>query len=181
MFILIAVGIAALFFSMQRKPWFVSFSFIVFVSAVVIITSIIQIQIMSALAFLMLFGVMWIGHVSRRSETKTRSRLISFFCSGQNDEIETDLTDNSESKNELQKNEWKEHTTKRKISIYIALLIVFVSLFIPAVLYVKEVGIEDWQQYQYWITMGNALSGVYSMITTFLVFLFLFTRTTKAG
>jgi hypothetical protein len=171
--ILMVVGMAALFYFIQRKSWFIAFGLIVLISSAAIITSIIQIQIMSALAFCMLFGVMWLRHATHRSATRTKSCFTAFFRSDKNADIEIEQIDDSASEKDQQENEWQARTNKKKYLLYIALFIIFASLFVPIALYAKEFGIEGWQQYQHWITMGSTLAGVYSMIIALLVFLFL--------
>lgn len=179
--ILIVLGLIALFFVMQRKSWFMAFGVILLFSSVAIITSIIQIQIVTALGLLALIGIMWGTRATRRSVSRTRSRLSSLF--GSTSDSDGEGAEKEQTQSEVTEDALgtepdfidKAKIRQQRSLLNFVLLITFIALFVPIALYAREFGIEGWQQYQSWMGMGNELTGVYSIITALLVFLFLVT------
>lgn len=176
--ILIVLGLIALFFVMQRKSWFIAFGVLLLFSSIAIITSIIQIQIVTALGLLALIAIMWGTRATRRSVSRTRSRFSSLLGSKTNNESKG--AEKEQTQEEIAEDIEPDFIDSAKIRqqrslLNVVLLIIFVALFVPIALYAREFGIEGWQQYQSWITMGTELAGVYAIITALLVFLFLVT------
>ncbi len=176
--ILIVLGMIALFFVIQRKSWFMAFGVILLFSSVAIITSIIQIQIITALGLLAVIGVMWGTRATRRSVSRTQSRLSSLFGSksslgSEKEQAESEAAENT-SDTELDFTDREKGRQKQSL-VYFVLLLTLISLFTPIALYAREFGVEGWQQYQSWMAMGSELAGVYAIIIALLVFLFLVT------
>lgn len=179
--ILIVLGMIALFFVMQRKSWFMAFGVILLFSSVAIITSIIQIQIITALGLLAVIGIMWGTRATRRSVSRTRSRLSSLF--GSTSDNDGEGSEKEQTQREVTEDALgtepdfidKAKIRQQRSLLNFVLLITFISLFVPIALYAREFGIEGWQQYQSWMTMGRELAGVYAIIAALLVFLFLVT------
>lgn len=154
--IITLIALLAAGYFAKQKSWFIAAGITLFVIALVIITSIIQIQLMLFTALIMAGGILWFTRSFRGDKSK-------------------DEDENSPANDVAKELDYinQQKIKRQKWRAFLGLSLVFISLIAPIGLYMQEFGILQYQQPAYWLAMVNYLTGVYAFIFATLMGMFL--------